>query len=196
MPVSVARKLQALCDLYYPTLNIEVHPVALTLEQIRTLGLPSSPLKETEKRASRWRQMQGHDQTEIDAMVELHPDALREAVFDAIKPFYDDGLANRVRAAETEWRERAEKALRAHPGYKGASRRIKTFWRSVRSAAGKLHGEQRRLADILQDGVPSPPPLPEAAPEGTAKQALFDSETEFVTATRQLIHWKTLIRSE
>jgi hypothetical protein len=30
------------------------------------LKLPSSPLKDTEKRAKRWRETHGHDQTEID----------------------------------------------------------------------------------------------------------------------------------
>jgi hypothetical protein len=57
----------------------------------------------------------GHDQTEIDAMVELYPEALREAVFDAIRPFYDFGLNSRVLAAEIEWRKKAGKALQAHP---------------------------------------------------------------------------------
>jgi DNA topoisomerase VI subunit B len=196
MPVSVARKLQALCDLYYPNLQIELRPVALTLNQIRALGLPSSPLKETERRASRWRERMGHDQTEIDAMVELHPDALREAVFDAINPFYDDGLADRVRAAETEWRAEAEKTLRVHPGYKGASRRIKAAWGHVRTAAVKLHTEQHQLAGILQGSIPPPPALPEASPEGADKPALFDSETKFVAATRQLIRHKKLVGSD
>ena len=44
MSVSVSRKLQALCDLR-PGLQISLRPVALTLEQVRDLGLPSSPLK-------------------------------------------------------------------------------------------------------------------------------------------------------
>jgi hypothetical protein len=195
MPISVARKLQALRDLYYPDLRVKLYPVALTLEQIRTFGLPSSPLKETEKRASRWRETHGHDQTEIDAMVELHPDALREAVFDAILPFYDADLDGRVSAAETRWRQKADKALQAHPSYKGASQRIKTAWKSARVAASKLHSEQRRAAQILQDSIPPPPELPEAASDGEAKPALFDSESDFVTATRQLIRHKKLIGS-
>jgi len=196
MPANVARKLQALRDLYYPNLKISLYPVALTLEQIRALGLPSSPLKETEKRAKRWRARMGHEQTEIDAMVELHPNALRQAVFDAIQPFYDGGLEARVHAAEMEWREQADAVLQAHPGYKGASRRIKTLWAHAKAAANKLHSEQHQLADILQDSILPPPDLPQAEPDGAArKPALFDSETEFVTATRQLIRHKKLIGS-
>jgi hypothetical protein len=196
MPVSVARKLQALRDLYYSDLSILLYQVALTLDQIRALGLPSSPLKETEKRANRWREAHGHDQTEIDAMVELHPDALRKSVFDAILPFYGADLDDCVLAAEMKWREEAEKALQAHPGYKGASLRIKLVWETASAAASKLHREQRQAAEILQDSIPPPPVLPEPAPTGKAKPALFDSETDFVTATRQLIRHKKLSGSD
>ena len=68
MPVSVSRKLQALRTLRHPDLRIAVHPVALTLDQVRDLNLPSTPLKETEKRADKWRARMGHEQTEIDAL--------------------------------------------------------------------------------------------------------------------------------
>jgi hypothetical protein len=196
MPVSVARKLQALRDLYYPDLSIQLYPVALTLDQIRALGLPGSPLKDTERRASRWREAHGHDQIEIDAMVELHPDALRQAVMDAILPFYDTGLDDRVLAAKAKWREEANKALKAHPGYKGVSQKIKVAWESANTAANILHSEQRRAAEILRDKITSPPELPEPAPAGEAKSALFDTKTDFVTATRQLIRHKKLIESD
>jgi hypothetical protein len=195
MPISVARKLQALRDLYSPTLRIKLYPVALTLEQIRALGLPSSPLKETERRASLWRETHGHDQTEIDAMVELHPDALRQAVFDAIQPFYDVGLESRVHAVEMTWREQAGAVLQAHPGYKRASQRIKSAWKHASAAASKLHSKQHQLADILHGSILPPPALPQAEPDGEAKPALFDAETEFVAATRRLIHWKKLMGS-
>ena len=196
MPISVARKLQALRDLHYPDLKIKLYHIGLTLEQIRALGLPSSPLKETEHRASRWREKHGHEQTEIDAMVELHPDALRKAIFDAIRPFYDAGLDDRVLAAETKWRGKAEEALQAHPAYQEAAKRIKAAWEGANAAASTLHSEQRQAADILRDSIPSPPELPEAAPDGQAKSALFNSETDFITATRQLIRHKKLIGSD
>ena len=62
MPISFARKLQALRDLEHHELDIQVHAVALTLAQVRDLGLPSTPLKDTERRADRWRTVQGHEQ--------------------------------------------------------------------------------------------------------------------------------------
>jgi hypothetical protein len=74
MSVSIGRKLQAFRDLLFPELRFEVVPVALTVDQVRELGLPSTPLKETEKRADRWRQAFGVEQTEIDALATLQPD--------------------------------------------------------------------------------------------------------------------------
>jgi hypothetical protein len=43
MPHSISRKLQALRTLHHHDLQIEVHRVALTIDQVRTLGLPSTP---------------------------------------------------------------------------------------------------------------------------------------------------------
>jgi hypothetical protein len=87
MAVSIARKLQALRDLFFPSLRFEVVPVALTSEQARDEELPSTPLKETEQRADRWKKAFGIEQTEIDAM--LTPSkrsALQRIVRQAFKP--------------------------------------------------------------------------------------------------------------
>ena len=68
MPVSIARKLQAFADLYFPDLRFEVVPIALTPEQAKKEKLPSTPLKKGESRASRWKEAFGIEQTEIDAL--------------------------------------------------------------------------------------------------------------------------------
>jgi hypothetical protein len=66
MPISVSRKLQALGDLLYPNLQVQFHRVALTHKQAREFSLPSTPLKQKERRATTWRKTWGHEQTEID----------------------------------------------------------------------------------------------------------------------------------
>jgi hypothetical protein len=88
-----------------------VVPVALTVEQVRELVLPSTPLKDTEKRADRWREAFGVEQTEIDALATLRPRALEEIVTNAIGPYYDASLAARVSEAEREWQAAAQRAL-------------------------------------------------------------------------------------
>src|SRR5262249_44536758 len=111
MSVSIGRKLQAFRDLLFPKLRSEVVPVALTVEQVAELGLPSTPLKETEKRADKWRQAFGVEQTEIDALATLQPNTLREIVERAFGPYFDSTLANRVDEAEAEWMEAAQQAV-------------------------------------------------------------------------------------
>ena len=112
MTVSIGRKLQALRDLLFPDLVFQVRPIALNGEQARHLELPSTPLKETEKRADKWRESMGWEQTEIDALATLQPDVLRRVVNDAVAPFYDHTLYRRVYAAKSEWEREANKQLR------------------------------------------------------------------------------------
>jgi len=196
MPVSVARKLQALRDLQYSALNVKLYPVALTLGQIRSLKLPNSPLKDTEKRAEQWRKIHGHEQTEIDAMVELHPDALREAVYGAIRPYFDSTLDSRVAAAEMKWREDAERALRDHPEYGAIRDRIEVAWEEAKAAASELKSAQDEATEVLRDSVPPPPDLPQPEHDATEKPALFDSETDFAAASMQLIRHKKLMNDD
>ena len=86
MAISVSRKLQALKALEFDDLELEVHRVALTPEQVREYGLPSTPLKDTERRADKWTAAMGVEQTEIDALAALQPDVLTAMARDAIAP--------------------------------------------------------------------------------------------------------------
>ena len=88
MPISIGRKLQALRDLCFPNLQFEVVPLALTVDQVRDLDLPSTPLKETEARADKWREAFGVEQTEIDALATLRPEVLREIVEEALNALF------------------------------------------------------------------------------------------------------------
>ena len=103
MPISVARKFQAFKSLQFHELEFELRRVALTPDQVREYGLPSTPLKETEKRADRWKEAMGVEQTEIDAIATLQPDLLRKLTRKAIEPFFDKTLDKRVKEARDAW---------------------------------------------------------------------------------------------
>ena len=196
MSISVARKVQALIDFQYPNLSIKLYRVALTIDQVRDWGLPDKALKASEKRADKWREAFGVEQTEIDAALELRPDALRRAVFEAIKPFYDGMLDERVSQAEGRWYKKADAVLRDHPDYRDISARTESAYNRVKDAVADLREEQARATKILRESLPAAPELPKAAPIGKAKPALFDSSEDFVTATRRLIADKRLAGSE
>ncbi len=111
MPVSIGRKLQAFAALQFPELEFQVQRVALHPDHVREHGLPSTPLKDTEKRADRWVKSMGVEQTEIDALASLAPDLLDTNVRRAIKPFFDTSLERRVREAKRAWIDEAQVRL-------------------------------------------------------------------------------------
>jgi hypothetical protein len=192
MAISIARKLQALRDLLFPNLQFEVVPVALTVEQVRDLGLPSTPLKETEKRADRWRNAFGVEQTEIDALATLQPATLREIIERAFDPYLDRALDERVEDAEVEWTRQAEQALAAHIDQarlealrREAAERLAEMQDAIDSINEKLRlaaSEDFALPDIE---VPEP-----EVDEEASRQALVSLDDDWVEATRALIRRK------
>jgi hypothetical protein len=190
MPISVSRKLQALRTLLYPELKIEVHRVALTLDQVRQFALPSTPLKETERRASRWREIMQHEQTEIDALAALRPDDLRDIALAAIEPFYDFTLDARCQAAAAAWRAEAAARIDGHPSLAAAREQLAAAHRAVEEAVAALHdvqadthAELRDQLDIDDASIPAPAVQLAAA----APAPLFDSADDFATASLKLI---------
>jgi len=111
MPISVSRKLQALKELTFGDLEFEVRRVALTPDQVGEYGLPSTPLKDTELRADRWQAAMGVQQTEIDALAALRPDLLRRIANEAIRPFFDSTLDERVWQEHAAWTVEAQRAV-------------------------------------------------------------------------------------
>ena len=155
MPISVSRKLQALRDLLYPGLNIQVRRAALTALQANELDLPSTPLKETEKRADNWKAKTGREQTELDALIALAPGALRRFALEAIEPFFDATLASHVLAASEEWHIAASRVLCIHPKYRSLAKRIKDAHAALKSAASTCVQLAAQAHDTLSEVKPS-----------------------------------------
>jgi hypothetical protein len=114
MSVSIAHKLRAFKEGWFPDLDFRVLAPGLTVDQVREFALPSTPLKETEKRADGWREKYGVEQTEIDALATLQPEVLRKLARAAIEPYYDATLDRRLREAKAEWQGKAQAILDQH----------------------------------------------------------------------------------
>lgn len=192
MPVSIGRKLQALRDLEFHDLDFEVHPICVTFDQVRELDLPSTPLKETERRADRWRDAFGVEQTEIDALDELRPGELAKIVRAAIKPFWDSSLDSRVSQAFDDWADYAQAKLDAH---------IDTeFLHQLRSEAAlklaEIETEIAKLNESMRQAVPDDVPLPPIEiPEPEVNESvqgvpLISSRWSWTEQTRALIERK------
>jgi hypothetical protein len=193
MPVSIARKLQAFRDLFYPDLKFEVVPVALKPEQVREIELPETPLKEGEKRASRWRDAFGIEQTEIDApTTPARAPILRGMLHQAFEPYVDSTLCRRVREAKTEWEDAANEAISDHLDHA----QIESLREGLAEGVSRL---QRMIDDAnealsaMTDEVVLPPitvPGPEVD-HTTYRPALVSIGDDWVTATRKLIQQKS-----
>ena len=114
MPVSIARKLQAFRDLRFPSLRFEIVQAALTIDQVEDLDLPSTPLKDTELRAVKWKEAFGVEQTEVDALLtpeHLQANTLYDLVDEVMTAYRDSTLEDRIEEAKTEWTDAAQEAI-------------------------------------------------------------------------------------
>ena len=194
MPVSIARKLQAFHDLFFPDLRFEVVRVALTPEQVEQEGLPSTPLKSGEKRASRWREAFGIEQTEIDALTTPSKRrVLQNILRQAFKPYIDPTLTRRVAEAKSEWDAAAQEAIEEQIDAEHLAR--------LRDEAStKLEDLREQIANINEQldlvagehftlpPINVPEPEVELDPE---RQALVSFDDDWVGASQALIKHKS-----
>jgi hypothetical protein len=106
MPVAVARKIEH--RLYLRNLrelDIQVRPIALTLEQCQHYRLPRTPLKDTERRAAVFEDRYGEGATELDALEALHPGELHGIIEGEVGRYFDSDLADAVNDTATEIEE-------------------------------------------------------------------------------------------
>jgi hypothetical protein len=186
MPISLARKLQALKAVKFGALDFQIHRVGLTPDQVKLYGLPSTPLKDTERRADKWTAAMGVAQTEIDALAALQPALLRRIAEDAVSPFYDDSLDDRVQQAIDDWRDEAQEIVDDQIGADAeyfrdlAARRIAEKHDEIKKIIDTLRIDADRY-DLPEIVLPEPelddqPPLP-----------LCDSVWDFADQCQRLI---------
>jgi hypothetical protein len=163
--------------------------VALTLDQVRQFALPSTPLKLTEKRKTRWREVMQHEQTEIDALAALRPADLRRIARAAVEPFYDFTLDARCAAAGEAWRAEAEAKIADHPALPAMRDKIAAAHATGEAAIDTLHEVQSDAYAELKEqlGIDDASiPAPEAQIEATAAAPVFTTADDF-TASLKLI---------
>jgi hypothetical protein len=190
MAVSIGRKLQAFRDLLFPNLRFELVQAALTVEQVKELDLPSTPLKESEKRAARWKEAFGIEQTEIDTLLtpeELDRNTLHDLVDGVMADYHDDTLADRVSEAESEWTDAAQEAIDQTID----ADRLAEILRDAESLKGDIDDINERLRDLVDDVVLPPIDVPQAEDAESTRHALVSIDQDWVEATRALIAHKS-----
>ena len=189
MAVSIARKLQGFRDLHFPDLEFEVHAIALNEDQVRELGLPSTPLKETERArrplAARVRPRADRDRRACDP----RPDALRRIVEKVIAPFYDHTLERRTRDARFAFVDAAQSELEARVDsglIEALHAEAEAKLATVRAEVDAINDQLRTATDTL--GIylsPPEPPAPEL-PEGMKGKPIISTAWPWAEQTRAL----------
>jgi hypothetical protein len=191
MPISVGQKLRAFKAGFFPELEFCEYRVGLTPDQVREYGLPSTPLKETELRANDWYTAFGLEQTEIDALATLRPDALRQLARDAIKPFYDTTLDRRVSAARWAWTDEAQAVINNGIDQE----QLGNIRAELEAKLAELRNEIDSINNALRINIsdfdlPPIPPVPEPEVSGSNGKPLLDSSWSFAAQCKALIDSK------
>jgi hypothetical protein len=211
MSVSIARRLQALRALEFPSLRGQVVPVALTLAQALAQRLPTTPVKRGEKRRERWQQAYGPAlfdagliespdqaaQVEIDALAALRPAVFTAIAEAAIRPYHDLGLAPRYAAVKAAWTAAATEAVNAKLDDEAVGdlqARTEFAIDDYNSAVERLRETRASLEDLQAEvdalandiDPPEPPAPPEPEIDEAAHHPLLDLDWDFVTATASL----------
>jgi hypothetical protein len=133
----------------------------------------------------------GVEQTEIDALATLRPDLLGRIVRDAMGPFFDTGLDQRVRMARGAWEHRARQLIEERGPDQLEQMRADAEARlaDLQAKVDALNGAMRVDAHNVEL-----PPLPEV-PIGETDvdglpSPLIDSTWDFTEQTRRLISHK------
>ena len=152
MFISIARKLQALKDMLFPTLQWEMVHVGLKPDQVREFNLPEEPIKDGDKRAAKWEEGFGVKQTEIDALTTpemTERGILRDWLDDAIAPYFDTNLIRRVTRAANKWDRDAAAAVDDQID-RGEMVRLEERIEQLRDEVEQINNGLNELADGIE----------------------------------------------
>jgi hypothetical protein len=195
MAVSIGRKLQAFHDLFFPSLRWELVHAAVTPEQVREFDLPETPLKEDEKRAARWKETFGVEQTEVDSLTTpemIERGLLAQIMEAAFAPYIDETLANRVSRAKQRWDKAAQKAFDEQVDTElldeireEAEQKLEEFRETIDDIRSRF---EEATSDVTLPQVVVPEPRTDIEMGGHGLVLLDD---DWTTATRKLIAYKS-----
>jgi hypothetical protein len=192
MPIEVSRKLQGLCAKFFPALDIDLHIVGLTAEQVKALGLPETPMKDSERRADKWRERHGCEQTELDA---LRDGDLKEMLTEALEPFFDKTLKERTSLAYSEAVAETRQSISVIETDFKASEEYAQGQALIEKVSEAIEVARSFLVPLFADMVArvevAAPDLPEPEIDYDRHPTpLFSSSDSFEDATRKLLKAK------
>jgi len=100
MPVAVARQVEYWANELEAKVNIKLHPIVLTREQVIKYDLPRIPIKSSDLRRKGFEDRRGEGAVELDALEALYPGEIARILKEAAEPYRDKTLYKRLYDAE------------------------------------------------------------------------------------------------
>jgi hypothetical protein len=148
MPVAIARQAEFWLPAFAAGADVKVTALALTREQVKAYRLPPIPIKDSDTRKAGFEERYGEGAVELDALEAVRPGALGRLVRDAIAPYRDPTLEDRLAEAEAEARDRAGEAWRDRIApYREELGAIR---QEAREIVGHYEGRLEELDEALQ----------------------------------------------
>ncbi|MEI6560194.1 MAG: hypothetical protein WCO00_17485 [Rhodospirillaceae bacterium] len=190
MPLAVSRRSQFMIDKLGIDVDFKLIPLVLTHEQCIELKLPRTPIKDTEKRGTKFEKRFGVGATELDALEALHPEKLKQIVIAAINRYSDPEYSRLLDSACMEYRHRLWNVegllsdvfgdvIEELKGERAAF--VKQYAAFYEKATGAFENMREWLC--MTDSYPGDfvPPAHRPANEFSDEQVLFDSKRDYLT---------------
>lgn len=127
-----------------------------------------------------------HEQTKIDAMIALHPNELRQITWEAVAPFWDASLADRVPVAQQEWMAEVMERVANDPQRAFCRGEVQPLRDRAAVVLGSLEKAQRHVVETLREIATPPVHVPEAEIDADEPEPIYSTEMDFVTASLRL----------
>jgi hypothetical protein len=121
MPVAVARQIEFYLERFAPGADLKLTPMALTKEQVLRYDLPRIPIKDNDTRKGDFEGRHGEGAVELDALEALHPGVLASLVEEAVSPYRDETLEDRLADAHDEAQDEADQRWQDATAGQGAA---------------------------------------------------------------------------
>jgi hypothetical protein len=150
MPVSVARKIEFFLQRDGDDLDIRLHPLILTADQVDEYRLPRAPIKDSDRRRAQFEERHGRGAVELDALEALHPGELRRIVEEAIDTYRAPlkklrrAITRKASKVREQIGEIEQGVLDAHAD---AVAELQTKWETAQAEIG---GHQEAISDIIE----------------------------------------------
>lgn len=151
MPIAVARQVEYWIRRFNLSLDIALTPIALTAEQVAQYRLPRIPIKETDNRRAKFEAKYGEGAVELDALEAIYPGELGRLLNEAIAPYWDTELENRLRDQAAEVRDQISFAW--SDLVEEEARQVARIQRAITEVFAEFQDELSDLSERLNDAL-------------------------------------------